>query len=361
MIGTERRRGGAGQRAGQRQRREFQCRTRRGQDAIAAHRVKRRPHHLVSGDQRQHGGEAHLERDVRHLLWLEQHQAQRPPKPGHATKLPVCRPAPRRCTGTPSRSCARSAHACRSAPCSTPPTANAASAASFLVGQCRLAYSDAAKASRANASAQPMTMPMCKPGDRQQMRQARRAEGVMVGRRNAAGDPGQQRDRDRPGRPRHHRRNMPRDHFAQPLHQKRRTARYRLGGPLDRSQRIARATPAAEPRIALHVPGTGIGWRRGRPHQRPHRHRVAAAISCGSSLRSRRRSQRRSGAPPSSCIASSVTRRPTGNASTERTVPATMVAWVGRTAGGGARTVANWPDAKPMAAAASAMTAARRT
>ena len=52
-------------------------------------------------------------------------------------------------------------------------------------------------------------------------------------------------------------------------------------------------------------------------------------------------------------------RRPSGSASTERTVPVRTTAWVGSTRPGGTRTVANCADVKPIAAAASAMTAAR--
>jgi len=52
-------------------------------------------------------------------------------------------------------------------------------------------------------------------------------------------------------------------------------------------------------------------------------------------------------------------RRPSGSASTERTLPVRIVAWIGSGAGGGTRLVANCDDVKPMAPAASAMMAAR--
>jgi hypothetical protein len=73
------------------------------------------------------------------------------------------------------------------------------------------------------------------------------------------------------------------------------------------------------------------------------------------------RSHRDMGGASSSCADSSVIRLPSGSASTPRTVPVTMVAWVGRVSSGGARQVANCTAARPIAAAASAIMMARST
>jgi hypothetical protein len=58
----------------------------------------------------------------------------------------------------------------------------------------------------------------------QQMREPRGAESVMIRRRNAGRDPGQQGDRDGARRTRHNRRDMAGDGLAQPLHRAQHTA-----------------------------------------------------------------------------------------------------------------------------------------
>ena len=111
--------------------------------------------------------------------------------------------------------------------------------------------------------------------DRQQMRQAGGAERLVVRRRNAGRDPGEQSDRHRAGSTGHHRRDVLGDRLTQALHQAERTSRRRFGDPLHRTQRVAGAALSAEPGIALQVPGARIGGRHRRTDQRAQADRVA--------------------------------------------------------------------------------------
>ncbi len=109
-------------------------------------------------------------------------------------------------------------------------------AASCFAGQNRLARSDNASEARAAPSAKPMTMPICKPGDREQMREARCAERCMIRLGDASGRAGQQRHAT-PRRARRERGGDPLgDGFAQPLDPRREAARRIAGRRSGRGQ-----------------------------------------------------------------------------------------------------------------------------
>ncbi len=70
---------------------------RRGQLPLPCSRAQRGPQHLVAGDQRQHGGKAHLEARRPAPPAARAASAPSRPAPGRAAKSPAGRRAPRRC------------------------------------------------------------------------------------------------------------------------------------------------------------------------------------------------------------------------------------------------------------------------
>jgi hypothetical protein len=107
------------------------------------------------------------------------------------------------------------------------------------------------------------------------MREARGAESLVVRRRNAGRDPGEQSDRHRAGSTGHHRRDVLDDRLTQALYHAERTSRRRFSDPLHRTQRVSGAALSGKPRIALKVPGARIGGRHRRTDQYAQPDRVA--------------------------------------------------------------------------------------
>ena len=94
MIGAVRGGRRTGQGAGQRQRHDMRAQP--PNQAFAMQAAQPRTQRLIAGDQRQHGGETHLERNVRHLIAARSASAPRPPAPVRAAKTAAGPPSARR-------------------------------------------------------------------------------------------------------------------------------------------------------------------------------------------------------------------------------------------------------------------------
>ena len=118
-------------------------------------------------------------------------------------------------------------------------------------------------------------MPMCSPAIASRCARPEIAEGRAVLRRDGARLPGQQRRGDRPLLGRDRGGDAGGDRLAQPLDEADRARRAAVLDQLGRAERVTVGAEAGVECVALQVPGTGIGGRRGAAQQGADAQRVA--------------------------------------------------------------------------------------